>query len=148
MTNILYSPMMGKTIALNKVKDDVFSQKLLGDGIAIIPDGKEIYSPIDGIITMIFDTKHAIGIETESGLEILLHIGLDTVLLNGIPFDTRVKIGDQVKKGDLLTVVDWSYIEGKGCDTIVPILVINKKIKQIITGKIVQPGDILFEVED
>jgi len=147
MTEILYSPMAGKTVDLDYVNDEVFSRRLLGDGVAIIPEGEEVFSPADGIIKMIYDTKHAIGIEMSSGFEILLHMGIDTVTLDGIPFDTKVKIGDVVKKGDLLTVVDWSYVQKQGCEAIVPVLVINQKVRTLTKKKNVQPGDELLEVD-
>ncbi len=148
MNNILCSPIRGELVHLENVNDEMFSKKMLGDGIAIIPKAKEIFSPVDGVVTMVYETKHAIGIEMSSGLEILLHIGIDTVMLNGIPFDTKVEVGDQVRQGDLLTVVDWKYIENKGCDTIIPVLAINKKVKQIKSSGNVQPGDELFEIEN
>lgn len=146
MTEILVSPMMGKAVNLDLVEDEMFSKRMLGDGIAIIPEQKEVYSPVDGEVTMVYETKHAIGIKLNSGLEILLHMGIDTVMLKGVPFDTRVNIGDQVKKGDLLTQVDWRYIQEKGCDTVVPILAINKKVKLLIPEGPVTVGQALFEV--
>lgn len=148
MTEILVSPMMGKAVNLDLVEDEMFSKRMLGDGIAIIPEQKEVYSPVDGEVTMVYETKHAIGIRLNSGLEILLHMGIDTVMLKGIPFDTQVNIGDQVKKGDLLTRVDWHYIQEKGCDTVVPILAINKKVKLLIPDGPVTVGQALFEVAE
>lgn len=148
MTEILVSPMMGKAVNLDLVEDEMFSKRMLGDGIAIIPEQKEVYSPVDGEVTMVYETKHAIGIRLNSGLEILLHMGIDTVMLKGIPFDTQVNIGDQVKKGDLLTCVDWHYIQEKGCDTVVPILAINKKVKLLIPDGPVTVGQALFEVAE
>lgn len=148
MSKVLYSPVKGKAVNLDQVNDEVFSKRLLGDGIAILPDRKEIYSPVDGVISMVFDTKHAIGIKTDSGIDILLHIGIDTVMLNGVPFHSKVQVGDEVKHGELLTTVDWTYIKEKGCDTIVSIVAINKSVKLIKVDQLVDPEDILLEILD
>ena len=96
---------------------------------------------------MVYETQHAIGIKTETGIEILLHIGIDTVMLGGTPFDTKVQVGDHVQPGDLLTIVDWNYIRKKGCDTIVPVLAINRKVKLLKSEENVKPGEALFEIE-
>ena len=105
---ICYSPLVGKAVNLDHVADEMFSQRMLGDGMAIAPEAREVYSPVAGEITMVYETQHAIGIKTETGIEILLHIGIDTVMLGGTPFDTKVQVGDHVQPGDLLTIVDWN----------------------------------------
>lgn len=112
------SPVTGELIKLEDVNDEVFSQKMMGDGFAVKPlsDAKSIVSPVDGKIIMIPDTKHAIGIRTKSGVEILIHIGLDTVNLQGQGFDVKVKKGDKVKLGQELVVLDKSLFETKGYD--------------------------------
>lgn len=97
--NNLYAFASGKSMPLSKVPDDVFSAGLLGDGIAIMPDTGELYSPADGEITLAADTGHAIGIRMANGMELILHIGLDTVSLNGKGFQVLVKNGDSVSKG-------------------------------------------------
>lgn len=107
----VYSPLKGKLINIEDVSDEMFSQRMLGDGVAIIPSDKNIYSPVDGVVTMVYDTQHAIGLKTNDGKDILIHIGIETVNLKGKPFKTKVKVGDAVKHGDLLTVVDWTYIK-------------------------------------
>ena len=144
---ICYSPLAGKAVNLDQVQDEMFSQRMLGDGMAVQPEAREIYSPVAGEITMVYETQHAIGIKTEGGNEILLHIGIDTVMLNGTPFDTQVQVGDHVQPGDLLTIVDWNYIKEKGCDTIVPILAINHKVKLLKSKGTVKPDEALFEIE-
>lgn len=108
--NIIYAPMNGKVIPLEEVDDPVFSQKLLGEGIAIRPNGKNIYSPVDGEIKFIFPTKHAIGIHAENGADIIIHIGIDTVELNGNGFDIKATVGDYVKCGELIAKIDLEYI--------------------------------------
>ena len=142
----VYSPLKGELINIEEVSDAMFSQKMLGDGVAIIPSDKHIYSPVDGVVTMVYETQHAIGLRTNYGKDILIHIGIDTVNLKGKPFKTKVKIGDNVKHGDLLTVVDWTYIKLKGCDTVVPVISIGSDI--IINGSYgkVDSGDFLFTV--
>jgi glucose-specific phosphotransferase system IIA component len=146
MEEQVYSPLKGKLINIELVPDDMFSQKMLGDGVAIIPSDKHLYSPVDGVVTMVYDTQHAIGIKTNNGKDILIHIGIETVNLKGKPFKTKVKVGDIVKHGDLLTVVNWSYIKLKGCDTAVIVTCVDSDIAiNGLYGKI-KPGDFLFTV--
>ena len=97
----------GDIMPITDVKDDVFSTKMLGDGFAIKPKDSHIYAPVDGTITTLFPTKHAIGIKTEKGLDIVIHLGLDTVELEGAPFTVDVKQGDQVKTGQPLATMDF-----------------------------------------
>ncbi len=146
MSVTVCSPLNGEVISITKVDDEMFAQKMLGDGVAIIPEDKKIYSPVDGIVSMVYDTQHAIGIKTIDGKDLLIHIGIETVQLHGKPFKTKVKVGDHVKKGDLLTVVDWKYIKRCGCDTVVPIVIMGAPIEVIRdTGK-VRNGDPVFKI--
>lgn len=101
----------GTLIPMDKVRDDAFSQKLLGDGFAILPQDGNIYAPVAGLVGNIFATKHAIGLTTDSGIEILVHVGIDTVELKGEPFDIKVKEGQRVSQGDLLLTVDLKKLE-------------------------------------
>lgn len=105
-SNSIYSPMDGNCIDITEVKDVGFSSKTMGDGIAIVPTKGQLYAPANGTVSMLFRTKHAIGLETESGVELLIHIGIDTVNLDGKGFRTRVSPGDKVKQGDLLIEFD------------------------------------------
>lgn len=123
--NVLYAPCKGKVVPLSEVPDPTFSEKILGDGFAVIPSEGKIYAPTDGEIAMVFDTLHAITITSSSGTEILIHIGLDTVTLKGAPFTAHVAAGDQVKKGDLLMDVDLDKITGAGLNTVTPVLICN-----------------------
>lgn len=116
-TNELAAFMEGKVIALESVNDPVFSQKLMGDGFAIEPTQGTVVSPVDGEITMIFHTKHALGITTKDNVEILLHIGIDTVQLDGKGFELFVEQGDKVKTGDKLLSVDLGSIKEAGKET-------------------------------
>ena len=117
-----YSFGSGKILALDKVPDQVFAEKMMGDGFALdITDGN-IYAPVDGEVTLVFPTGHAFGLTTASGVEVLIHIGIDTVELDGEGFTGKVKQGDSVKAGDLLTVVDLDFIKSKGKPTITPLI--------------------------
>ncbi|WP_285767426.1 PTS glucose transporter subunit IIA [Peribacillus sp. SI8-4] len=115
----------GKLVRLEDVPDPVFGQKVMGEGIAISPSDGRIVAPIDGEITLLADTKHAFGIKTELGEEILVHIGLETVGLKGEGFNVRVKMGDRVTKGQTIIEADLALIEKRGCNTIIPMIVTN-----------------------
>ena len=119
----LLSPITGKTIPLTEVPDPVFSTKMMGDGIAIIPSEGKIYSPVDGEITMIAATKHAYGIKADNGLELLIHFGLETVALNGEGFTVHVQAGDKIKAGTLIAEVDFSFMQQKNINLITPFII-------------------------
>lgn len=122
----IFSPLSGKAVSLSQVPDTVFSEKLLGDGCAIIPEEGKIYSPVDGEVSSIADTKHAYGFISESGLEILVHFGLETVSLKGEGFISHVKAGDKVKKGDLIAEVDIEFLKKHNINIITPVLICNQ----------------------
>ncbi len=117
------SPLNGKAVSLDNVPDPVFSEKVLGDGCAVIPCDGRIYSPVDGKISSVAETKHAYGFASEDGLEILVHFGLETVSLKGEGFTCHVKEGDIVKKGDLIAEADMDFLREKGINLITPVLV-------------------------
>jgi PTS system beta-glucosides-specific IIC component/PTS system sucrose-specific IIC component len=119
------SPMKGKLINLEEVPDKTFADKFLGDGVAIVPEDGLVTSPVDGEVLLVFETKHAVAVKSDSGLEILIHIGLDTVKLQGEGFTSFVKKGDRVKCGDKLMEVDLTVIEEQDKSTITPIVVTN-----------------------
>nr|WP_263314490.1 beta-glucoside-specific PTS transporter subunit IIABC [Mammaliicoccus sp. Marseille-Q6498] len=138
----LKAPVDGKLISLSMVNDEVFANKMLGDGIGIIPDTGKLYAPCDGKVSMIYNTKHALGLETGEGIEMLFHIGLDTVNLNGKYFETCVSIGQEVKQGDLLLEFDLENIKKAGFDptTIFVItepknIILDIKVEQEVTYK-------------
>lgn len=122
---VLSSPLAGRVVPLNEVKDQVFSSGAMGKGIAIDPANGTLVAPADGTITTLFPTGHAIGLTTTDGVEILMHIGMDTVELEGKGFEIFVKQEDQVKKGDLLVKFDLSLIKEAGYSTVTPIVVTN-----------------------
>lgn len=118
---MIYAPVEGEVIMIGEVQDPVFSQKMMGDGFAVRPKGQEIYAPVAGTVTSIFATKHAIGILTPAGAEVLVHMGLDTVELNGAPFEVKVAEGASVTPETLLAVMDLAAVKaaGKGTDVVV-----------------------------
>lgn len=107
----------GDVIAITDVKDPVFSQKMMGDGYAVEPENGNIYAPVSGLVTSVFPTKHAVGLLTDEGLEVLVHVGLDTVALNGAPFSAKVTDGQRVQAGDLLLVADLEAIKSAERET-------------------------------
>ena len=119
------SPVDGKSVNLSETNDEVFSQKMMGDGAAVIPEDGTIYAPIDGEITVAYETKHAYGIKGDNGEEVLLHIGIDTVNLKGENFMSNVAQGHRVKKGDVLGTVDLAAVRNAGYDPTVMVIVTN-----------------------
>ena len=117
ITEEVYSVADGQVVALEQVKDPVFSQKMMGDGFAVEPENGNIVSPVSGTVSSVFPTKHALGIVTEAGLEVLVHIGLDTVSLEGKPFTVHVTEGQKVAAGDLLVTADLDAIREAGRET-------------------------------
>ena len=122
---IIFSPLNGKVIPLEEVKDAAFSSGALGDGLAVLPESGELYSPINGTVVALFPTGHAIGLSTDSGVEILIHIGMDTVSLEGKGFETSVSVGDKVVRGQKLIDFDKDAIISAGYDIITPIVITN-----------------------
>ena len=118
----ILAPAAGRAVPLEEVPDPVFSQKIIGDGIAVIPEDGRIVSPVTGEVVSVADTLHAYGFRTEEGLEILIHIGLETVALRGACFKALVKVGDKVQAGDPIAEVDLRFLEEKGISPITPIL--------------------------
>lgn len=106
----LHSVSNGLFVPISDVKDDVFSQKMLGDGFAIRPNTKEVYSPISGVVTSVFPTKHAIGLKSETGVEVLVHMGIDTVELQGKPFEVFVKEGDTITPSTKIADMDLAML--------------------------------------
>lgn len=122
----------GELMPITDVKDDVFSTKMLGDGFAIKPNDGNVYAPVSGEISTVFPTKHAIGIKTKEGLELLIHLGLDTVELKGAPFTTNVKQGDQVSAGDQLATMDLKQITDAGYDDSVIVVYTNMDLLKAV----------------
>lgn len=123
----------GEVIAISDVKDPVFSQKMMGDGFAVEPENGNIYSPVAGTVTSIFPTKHALGLLTDNGLEVLVHIGLDTVSLEGKPFEVHVAEGQKVAAGDLLVTADLEAIKAAGRETSTVVVFTNAQAIKSVT---------------
>ena len=119
----IVSPVNGQAVPITEVPDLVFADKILGDGIAVIPEDGIFLCPVDGEVASVAETLHAIGFTTEDGLEVLMHIGLDTVKLNGEGFTVHVNVGDKVKKGDLIAEVNLEFIKEQGLNTITPVVI-------------------------
>lgn len=130
----------GEVKPITAVKDPVFSSKMMGDGFAVEPENGNVYAPVSGIVTSVFPTKHAFGLLTDSGLEVLVHIGLDTVALNGVPFSVKVAEGQRVQAGDLLVVADLAAISSAGRETTIIVAFTNtaeiKAVNLTQTGKV------------
>ena len=142
------SPVDGQVVALESVDDEVFSGKMAGDGVAIIPMSNIFTAPIDGIVTKIFSTNHAFSIKSEKDLEVMVHIGLDTVALEGKGFDRLVKEGDSVKAGDDIIRVDLAYIKEHAKDIVTPVIISDESDVKSIEKRlvVVKSQDVIMEV--
>ncbi|HEM5272128.1 TPA: PTS glucose transporter subunit IIA [Streptococcus suis] len=121
----VFSPLSGQILPLEKVNDATFSKKMLGDGVAIIPKDGKVYAPFDGAVTSLFPTKHAIGLTSDEGVELLIHFGLETVELKGRGFVSHVSDGEKVEKGQLMLEVDVEMLVAEGYDIVTPVVVTN-----------------------
>ena len=121
----LCAPMAGKAVAISQVPDPTFAEGMLGNGIAIEPTDGKVYAPCDATVDMMFTTGHAVSLVADFGAEVLIHIGLETVSLEGKPFTIHVANGDKVKKGQLLMEADLEAIKAAGLNTITPMLICN-----------------------
>lgn len=126
-TDKVYSPIEGEIIPISEVNDQVFASKMMGEGFAVLPSNGTIKAPISGVVKMIAPTKHAIGIVTDDGLELLLHLGIDTVELNGEPFSLKIKEGQSLQQGQIIGTIDLDLIEAKGKDATVMVIITDSK---------------------
>lgn len=134
----IYLPMNGNVISLAEINDGVFSEGMLGDGVAVEPSDGVVVAPFDGVVQMVYDTKHALGLMSDTGVELLIHVGIDTVQLNGKCYDVVVENGQKIKKGDVLAKVDLEGIKDAGYRTVTPVIITNSdefsEIKTVATG--------------
>jgi PTS system beta-glucosides-specific IIC component len=147
--NHIYAPIEGEAVAITEVPDPTFAEGMLGNGIAIMPTDGKVCAPVNGTVETMFDTGHAVTLVSESGMEILIHVGLETVGLNGAPFQVMVKNGQAVKKGDILMIADLEAIKAAGLPTITPVLVCNSDdytTFNTIVGKTVTNDDVVIEL--
>lgn len=137
----------GKVMPVTEVKDEMFSQKMLGDGVAFLSEDGIVVSPCDGTVTAFFHTNHAIGLTTQDGAEVLIHIGLDTVKEGGKGFKGFVKEGDTVKRGQKLITFDKKALEAKGYDLSIPMIVSNmdavQDMKALMEGTVTTEDEVL-----
>ncbi len=144
------SPCNGKCVSIKEVSDPTFSEEILGKGIAVKPEDGKFYAPVNGTINTLFPTKHAIGITSADGVEILIHVGLDTVNLKGEHFTAHTEAGVTVSKGDLLLEADLDAIAAAGYDTITPVLICNSgnytDVVAGVEGKVSQ-GDCILRIK-
>ncbi|AUM96621.1 TPA: PTS glucose transporter subunit IIA [Clostridium botulinum] len=150
--NKIVAPVLGRVLELSEVPDKVFASKLAGDGVAIECEDNTIVAPANGVISLIFKTNHAFGITLEDGTELLVHIGIDTVKLEGKGFERLLQEGDKVKVGDPIIRIDREFIKAEGYSLITPVLITNPdnvKNIQYKTGFNASPGkDILIIYTD
>jgi PTS system D-glucosamine-specific IIC component len=148
----VYSPVNGIVKPLNEVNDPAFASEILGKGIAVMPEDGKVYAPFAGTVTTVFSTLHAICLLSEQGVEMLIHIGLDTVRLNGRYFTAYIKPGDKVKKGDLILEYDLARIKEIGYDTVIPIVITNseryKEVNPVIIQKVSTENEIMEIIKD
>ena len=124
-TNSIYAPIAGKAVPISQVPDPTFAECMLGNGIAIEPTDGKVYAPCDATVDMMFTTGHAVSLVADFGAEILIHVGLESVGLEGKPFKVHVANGDKVKKGQLMIEVDLEAVKAAGLNTITPVLICN-----------------------
>lgn len=149
-SGIIYSPLKGTVIPLKEIPDSVFAEGILGFGCGIQPTSEMVYAPFDGTIVQVSDTKHAVGLRSADGTEVLIHVGMDTVEMNGNGFTTFVKTGDNVKKGEKLIEFSISEIEAAGYSSVTAVVVCSvseaEKIK-VLKADEIQTGEALLKVE-
>ena len=148
-TDDFYAPMAGKAIPITQVPDPTFAEKMLGNGIAIEPAEGKVYAPCNATVDMMFTTGHAVSLVADCGAEILIHVGLETVSLEGKPFKTHAANGDKVKKGQLLIEVDLEAVKAAGLQTVTPMVICNTDdyaTFNTIVGKDVTNDDVVIEL--
>ena len=145
----IYAPVAGQAVAISEVSDPTFGEEILGKGMAIKPSEGKVFAPCDASVDVMFDTGHAVSLISDDGVEVLIHVGLDTVNLKGEHFTAHTKSGDKVKKGQLLIEFDKDAIAAAGYDTITPVVICNTPDYAAITpktGSAVAPGDVVLEL--
>jgi sugar PTS system EIIA component len=135
-TGVIGAPVLGKVINIEEVNDEIFSQKMMGEGFAVIPENSSFVSPCDGVLTAVFPTGHAFGVRTPDGLEILVHIGIDTVSEKGKGFKILKKADDIISRGEAVIEVDLNYLKSKGYDLVTPCVVTNHDICSTLEFKV------------
>ena len=144
----LFAPVAGEAVPIEQVSDPTFGEKILGDGVAILPSDGKVYAPCDCKVDLMFDTGHAVSLISDSGVEILIHTGLDTTKLKGKHYTIHAHSGDAVKQGQLLMEFDVHAIAAEGYDTITPVVICNSADYSKIEPRLgtVAPGDLILEL--
>ena len=148
-TTDIYAPGVGQIIPLSEVPDQVFAGKMMGDGVGFIPEKGEIVAPFDGTVKTIFPTKHAIGLESESGVEVLIHIGIDTVKLNGEGFESLINVDEKVTQGQPLMKVNLAYLKAHAPSIVTPMIITNLENKELVIEDVqdADPGKLIMTVK-
>ena len=144
-----YAPMTGKAVPITEVPDPTFAEGMLGNGIAIEPTDGKVYAPCDATVDMMFTTGHAVSLVADCGAEILIHVGLETVALNGKGFTVHVQNGQKVKKGQLMIEADLEVLKAAGLNPITPVLICNSDeygVFGAVTGQNVSRDDVVMEL--
>ena len=147
--NGIYAPIAGKAVAITEVPDPTFAEGMLGNGVAIIPADGKVYAPCDATVDLMFATGHAVSLVAANGAEILIHVGLETVGLEGKPFTVHIQSGDTVKKGDLMMEVDLEAVKAAGLNTITPVVICNTDdfaTFETVVGKDVTSADVVINL--
>ena len=147
--NRIYAPVAGCAVSLKEVRDPTFSSCMLGNGVAIIPEDGKVCAPCDATVDMMFTTGHAVSLVADNGAEILIHVGLETVSMNGKGFTVHVQNGQRVKTGQLMIEVDLEMLKTAGLNPITPVLVCNSDeygVVGAVTGQSVSNDDVVMEV--
>ena len=147
--NGIFAPIAGQAVPVSEVPDPTFSSGMLGNGVAIIPTDGKVYAPCNATVDMMFTTGHAVSLVADNGAELLIHVGLETVGLEGKPFTVHVQNGQKVSKGDLMIEVDLEAVKAAGLNTITPVLVCNSDdfgTFKTVTGKDVTNADMVIDL--
>ncbi len=146
---VVAAPVAGEAVPISEVSDPTFGDEILGKGVAIRPSQGRVFAPFDGTVDMMFDTGHAVNLISKDGVELLIHVGLDTVKLKGEHYTVHVKNGDAIKKGQLILEFDPAAIAAAGYDVITPVVVCNTPDFTSVTAHTgpVEPGDDLLTLE-
>lgn len=145
--NIIYAPLQGIMKSVEECSDPMFASKAMGNGVIIVPTEGVLTSPVQGKVTMIFPTKHAIGLESKDGVELLIHVGLDTVKLDGKPFDVLVEVGQEVSVGEKLMNINLDVIQKEGLSLETPVLITNQKEFEMFENKEVKYSEKIMRVK-
>ena len=141
------APMTGRVLDLDDVSDKVFSDRLMGDGFAIELTESKVVSPVDGVVEMTYPSKHAFGLKANSGEEILIHLGMDTVELNGEGFESFVETNDRVKKGQLLCKIDLDYVKDQGKSLVSPVIFTSGEKIKLLGKDTIKQNEKVIELE-